>query len=234
MKNNPSMKPKKGSAKHIARLLSWDANLKRFAAECNIDFGTMKVIAPIKDDGYRERGNTTVLERLGLSKYTADLKGFWPARGHHWDGVISVKDGDKDVVLLIEAKAHIGEMNSSRMNRKTPATVVTRERALCDTAHYFGIEPNVNWTGAKYQTANRLAFAYFLSKFANKPACVVYVLFTGDKEMSRGKVATKEMWEKKFNAAIEDLGLPTDDSEQGKKVKSMLRCVIVPVEELEP
>ncbi len=193
----------------------------------------MNVVVPRRDDCFRERGNAVVLQRLGLTKYTQQLKEFWPGRGHHWDGVVYGKDGDVDVVLLIEAKAHIGEMNSSPMNRKTTKTVNQRICALKKAAQHFGAKFNEFWTGSKYQTANRLAFAYFLSGVAKKPARVVYVLFTGDREIAHGKIATKEMWEKKFNSAIEDLGLPTDDSKCGRRVKSMLQCVIVPVEGLE-
>ena len=136
-----------------------------------------------------------------------------------------------ETILLMEAKAHISEMDSSSMDKSTPETTKQRLASLKKTADYFGAKFNeAKWTGAKYQTANRLAFAYFLTEILKRPARVIYIMFTGDKEMTDGKVETKDDWDAKFQESFTILGLQTDDTENGRKAKSFLRGITVPVE----
>ena len=222
-----TLQEKKGSARHIDVLLNSPDKLRELDSEEDINFHIKEVLSPLKGEDYKECGNSKVLEKLGLSEHKEELINFWPQQGHHWDGVAIAKDG---TALLIEAKAHISEMDSSPMDRSTPVSTRLRLASLKETAEYFGARFNAdNWTGAKYQTANRLAFAYFLTEKLNKPARVVYIMFTGDKEMTDGKVETGKEWDNKFQEAFRILGLPTDDSENGRKAMGMLQKMMVPV-----
>ncbi len=223
-----ALQEKKGSARHIDVLLNSPEKLQKLDDSNNIDFHIKKVLSPLKGEDYKECGNAKVLEKLGLSEHVKELEKFWPKQGHHWDGVAIAKD---ETILLMEAKAHISEMDSSSMDKSTPETTKQRLASLKKTADYFGAKFNeAKWTGAKYQTANRLAFAYFLTEILKRPARVIYIMFTGDKEMTDGKVETKDDWDAKFQESFTILGLQTDDTENGRKAKSFLRGITVPVE----
>lgn len=225
---NPILKQKKGSERHIDVLLNSPEKLNALDKIESIDFHVKEVIAPLKDEHYSEISNVKILEALNLSDHIKELDDFWPRQGHHWDGVALAKDG---TVLLIEAKAHISEMDSSPMDDSNSSTANLRIKSLEETAKHLGATfSKDDWTGVKYQTANRLAFAYFLAVKMKKPARVVYIMFQGDKQMSDGEIETTEAWGAKFQEAFRILGLPTDDSESGKKVKSMLRGITVPVD----
>lgn len=219
----------KGSRRHIAELLNSSQKLQALDRKQDIDFHVEieGVLSPRKEEGYKEDGNAEVLEKLGLSRYYEELTKFWPKQGHHWDGVAKAKDG---TILLIEAKAHISEMDGAPMDDENPETTKQRHDALKETATYLGaVFDRENWTGAKYQMANRLAFAYFLSAKLNKPARVVYIVFTGDTEMTDGKDETIDDWRTKFLEAIDTLGLATDDTDYGSRVRSILQWFTVPV-----
>src|SRR6266496_4183855 len=66
--------------------------------------------SPRADDDFSEYRDASFLDALGLGSLSQDLRSFWPVRGPQWDALGLVSDGR---VLLVEAKAHIAEMNSS-------------------------------------------------------------------------------------------------------------------------
>ena len=69
----------------------------------------MTWLSPLLTDEWAEYRDEAFLERIGHPELAAALNGFWPTRGPQWDGL--AKTGD--IVLLVEAKAHVGELASS-------------------------------------------------------------------------------------------------------------------------
>ena len=93
-------------------------------------------LSPLANDGHAEYRDSHFLERIGHPELAPALAAFWPARGPQWDALARTDDGD---VLLVEAKARIGEMLSSGTSGGSgfpaPDRVCTREhdqRAWCE------------------------------------------------------------------------------------------------------
>lgn len=77
-------------------------------------------------------------------KLISSLKEYWSARGTqpNWDGVILHKKEGQVELIIVEAKAHLKEIESktkSESNQKI-------QNAFQDTQNYLGIR-NDNWFG---------------------------------------------------------------------------------------
>lgn len=103
------------------------------------------------------------------------LHEFWPARGPMWDGLAST---DRGQFVLVEAKAHIGEMVSPRSRAGEPArgkiAESMREVQQALAPRSVGA---VDWTGTFYQYANRVAHLHFLREQNGADAHLVNVYF---------------------------------------------------------
>jgi hypothetical protein len=88
------------------------------------------------------------------------LREFWPDRGPQWDALAR---SDKGHVLLIEAKAHIGEMLSPASGA-SPASKSQIEGAFARVIEDLAAKPKAPWTECFYQYANRLAHLWFLKQ----------------------------------------------------------------------
>ena len=152
-------------------------------------------LSPLEDDDFAEYRDEAFLERVGVTLGERPLDSFWPRRGPQWDGLGHTDRGD---LILIEAKAHIGEMRSppSQAREKSLAQI---RRALGETRDYLEMPEVGDWTREYYQYTNRLAHLYFLRELNAVPAWLVFVYFTGDDDV--GGPATQETWE----AAIQDM-----------------------------
>jgi hypothetical protein len=101
----------KGSLKWIQQTLhdpSSELNA-RISATLGLPPGAIDWRSPRSDDEHAEYRDARFLETLGLGGLKDDLAAFWPARGPQWDA-LGVAPGGK--VILVEAKAHAGEMAS--------------------------------------------------------------------------------------------------------------------------
>lgn len=195
----------KGSKRHIAELFNSPEKLRKSRLD-------IKVFWPLRIDGYKEYGSAEVLARLGKGGKIVDLEKFWPVQSQHWDAVARAVDG---TVLLFEAKAHVSELDSTPMDKKTKETTELRLNSLKETAEYFGAKyTEEGWTGKKYQTANRLAFAYFLNKKLGIPARVEYIIFLNDTKITDGRIETREDFEYKFREADSILGFANTPSSE--------------------
>jgi hypothetical protein len=82
-------------------------------------------------------------------------------------------------VVLVEAKSHVSEVYGGGCK----ASARSRKRideALELTKRWLGIPSEPDWTGALYQSANRLAHLYFFRKVMGVPAWLVNVYFIND------------------------------------------------------
>ena len=172
--------------------------------------------------------------------YDAELKGlafledpevldawtdFWPAnrnwhKQQNWDAVGRLIASDRsETLLLVEAKAHTGELKSDGCGAGEKSRVKI-EDAFEKTIKYLKNTNEVTrkeleyWCGAYYQYANRLAALYFLRREKVK-ARLVLIYFCRDKfpngQIRKGKddvcPTDKETWKKALDAQDEYLGL---------------------------
>jgi hypothetical protein len=106
---------------------------------------------------------------------------FWPQSGNaqNWDAVGLTRVNGKQTWLLVEAKAHLGELQST-CGAKSPDSVARINAALNDTKAAVGASATADWLKPYYQYANRLAALKFLSD-QGVEARLVLVYFTGDR-----------------------------------------------------
>jgi hypothetical protein len=107
---------------------------------------------------------------------------FWPQRGNvqNWDAVGWLAVGSRMELLLVEAKAHVGEINT-RCKAESPGHSRDMIRQAFRDA-IQGFEPNAEpdkWLQPYYQYCNRLAALHFLRE-KGVPAWLIFIYFTGD------------------------------------------------------
>lgn len=143
------------------------------------------------------------LDVLGLGHFERALREFWPAQGPQWDGLAKLynKAGDMGV-LLVEAKAHPAETESSLM-ATAPASLDKINRALARTQGHMGVT-QADWTQGAYQLANPLAFLYFMNELIGVPTYLALVNFVGDTSY---KPTDLPDWHQHYWAVFERLGL---------------------------
>jgi hypothetical protein len=130
-------------------------------------------ISPREDRNFGEYRGSAWLRHLGVKEPTRSLTDFWPERGPMWDGLAKTS---RNRLILIEAKAHIGEMIS-------PPTRATKEaRQLIDKSlrglqSSLGRKSTLDWGGIFYQYTNRLAHLHYLRADNGLKAHLFYVYF---------------------------------------------------------
>lgn len=145
-----------------------------------LDFGFSPENQPLRDD--RE---FVGLEFIQDAQVHERWKSFWPQTGNaqNWDAVGKVYFGDKTEWLLVEAKAHLGELESKCGATSEDSQQKIRD-ALDNTSKAFGNcrQPIENWLAPYYQYANRLAVLYFLMKECNPPVAsrLLFIYFYGE------------------------------------------------------
>lgn len=155
------------------------------------------------------------LEFLAGPEYAAvraAWKKFWPQSGtsQNWDAVgwFLANDGNRGL-LLVEAKAHTGELESD-CGAENTESVRRIKRALEDTKKHVKAKGDADWFKKYYQYANRLAVLHFL-RMNCIPARLLFIYFTGD-ERDDGKEcpADENGWKKAIEEQDKYLGLPND------------------------
>jgi hypothetical protein len=106
--------------------------------------------SPLSERRFTEYRDADFLKQIGVEHLWPELQKFWPARGPQWDGLARSDCGD---VLLVEAKAHIGEL-CSPVTKAGPSSRLTIENALRETSTFLHAKPCAPWSEAFYQLTN--------------------------------------------------------------------------------
>ena len=88
-------------------------------------------------------------------------KEYWPRKGQYWDGIILNVYKTSWQYILVEAKAHLGELESDRQ-AENEQSIAKINRAFDSTKKRFDISTPNDWSKCYYQAANRLAFINFM------------------------------------------------------------------------
>lgn len=194
----------RGSLKWIQRAINSRPSLldEPIAAALG-ETGSIVWKSPLKCDDYAEYRDGPFLDRIGLGELTDKLSQFWPSRGPQWDALATTASGH---ILLVEAKAHIGEICSPGSAASTTSRAKI-EKALADTASYMGArKPNAPWVETFYQLANRFAHLFFLRE-NNVTAWLVLVNFIDDDDMKGPRSAAE--WQAAYKIVSHVMGMPT-------------------------
>jgi hypothetical protein len=157
--------------------------------------------SPLASDEFAEYQDAGFLDRLGMTLSRRALDAFWPSGGPRWDALGRAEDGS---AVLVEAKAHLGEL-ASPPSRATDESLVKIRRALEEVAQDLGARPGSDWTVRFYQFTNRLAHAHLLQRFNSVPTQLVFLYFVGDGDMNGPE--TRREWEAALAVLEEVLGL---------------------------
>lgn len=165
--------------------------------------GRIEWRSPLRSDDWAEYRDAAFLDVLGLGDLSPRLAEFWPQRGPQWDA-LGVTDAGH--VLLVEAKAHIGEF-CSPASQASPQSLAKIREAMADTAKALGAtaEDAERWCGRFYQYTNRLAHLVWLRQ-QGVEAVLVMLGFCGDDEMPGA--TTPEAWAAAYHVADFALGIP--------------------------
>jgi hypothetical protein len=192
----------KGSLKWIQQVVAGQVDLLKSAfatagalrPDERIDW-----VSPIASDGWAEYRDGTFLERVGCGHLLSGLAHFWPTGGPQWD---ALGRGPRDTVFLIEAKAHVSEMDSNC--HASPGSRFLIQQSLSQAKTAYGAKPEADWLSGYYQYANRLAHLHFLRR-SGVSAWLGFVYFLNDQDMSGPQTSTG--WKQDLAVVYEHLGL---------------------------
>jgi hypothetical protein len=205
-----------GSACHLLRYLGWhrhllDQRILEVVGGEAIDWLDMG-FAPAST--YKGAGSFPDREIIGLA-FLPDghparvaWKSWWPTTGkaQNWDAIARVRYGEVWEWLLVEAKAHLGEIRSD-CRACSPQSIETIGRALEETKYALGAPEQRDWLRGCYQYANHLAALHFLHSHG-VPARLLHIYFVGDHgDASRICPATAEGWKDALAVQDTHLGL---------------------------
>jgi len=146
----------------------------------------------------------------------SQLKGawskFWAQSGNpqNWDAVL-IHNGDEYVV--VEAKAHIGELCSG-CKASSPISKQQIKAAMRTTQQYWKIQAKNDWLAKYYQLANRLAFVAFLQRNGIKCSLLNIYFINGYKLTLRDRsVSDQVKWDKKIQIQYDYLGIIGTEAE---------------------
>lgn len=120
-----------------------------------------------------------------------------------WDAVGIATNG---TYILVEAKAHAGELKTGKRDRKSEAAI--RDK-LQDVAAKIDCDGS-NWMGPYYQAANRI-FVQHILKEQGINAVQLNVFFCGDRRMFKKCPQTKAEWAPLLEKEKEALGIRPDN-----------------------
>ena len=192
----------RGSLKWIQRAVNCHPQIldQQIAASLR-ETGSIEWKSPLKTDDYAEFRDGEFLDCIGLGDLRGLLSKFWPTGGPQWDALATTTSGK---VLLVEAKAHIGEI-CSPASKASGTSRLKIQTALAETASYMGAKsPRAPWIETFYQLANRFAHLYFLRE--NKvDAWLILVNFIYDEDMEGPRSAAE--WQAAYKIVAHVMGL---------------------------
>ena len=210
MTRYPQKRKDKGSQKWLQAAVNGcpdllDAAIQRGTNEIS---GPIDWVSPLAGDEFAEYRDGAFLDVLGVRLGKVPLGEFWPPGGPQWDALGKTDGGQ---IILLEAKAHVGEMDSSPSGAKWKSLALIRQ-SLDSVKSYVGADSGIDWTTTYYQHANRLAHLYLLRTLNEVPAFLVDLHFLNADDMDYGgNVVPKTVakWENAISCQERDLGIPT-------------------------
>ncbi len=163
---------------------------------------TVEWVSPRKHDQYAEYRDAGFLLQLDRRDLVPALKAFWPPGGPQWDALGKGSNGE---VILVEAKAHFGELASDCGAGEKSRVLI--DKALSRTREVFGAPASADWSRQYYQYANRLAHVTFLRE-QGVNAWLVFLYFHGDSEVA-GPMSALE-WSRQLAPVHSHLGVRGD------------------------
>ncbi|MFQ5911493.1 MAG: hypothetical protein ACE5IJ_12355, partial [Thermoplasmata archaeon] len=126
----------------------------------------------------------------------------------NWDAVRKITPDGKEEWLLVEAKAHIGELKVDRGARSARGVSMI-EAAMRETKRALGVAPNRDWRRGYYQYCNRLVALHFLNSH-QEPTHLLFIYFYGDmRPDDKDCPSDKNSWTYELEMQDRHVGLPS-------------------------
>lgn len=166
---------------------------------------TFQWVSPLEREGYREYHDKSFFKILGLEEHLGALGNFWPSGGPRWDGLARLRRGDETGALLVEAKAHVDEIETGACGATANESISKIRLGLEAAAEHYGADTEYfqAWFSKRYQQANRLAHLLFLRRLGVQ-AWLANVYFVDDETHIPTSLSG---WEEPLAASKRDLGL---------------------------
>lgn len=122
---------------------------------------------------------------------------FWPNRQPQWDGIALSKD--KTILYLVEAKAHLTELNSKLMasSAQSKELIINSMREVFDSRYSTGTFSL--WVNQYYQLANRLTFLHKLGENLNQKKIEVKLILLNFVDDYTYKPTSADEWNKHYD-----------------------------------
>lgn len=186
--------------------------------------GKVKFFSPIKKYNFKEFAGGSFIkgrffdepsfwEDLGKT-CPEDIRdgSFWPIKGANWDAIaVLTKTNGEKVLLLFEAKAHLGELiHRKDINDWCETSRKIILRSLKETVGKYSYKQADDWLSA-YQFSNRIAYAQHLND-CNIETCVIYLLYNNDCSFKDKAISSDENrnWQLKLDKQYELVGVDED------------------------
>jgi HD domain len=165
------------------------------------------------------------LDFIGARSVQNAWKAFWPQHAgiHNWDAVARIDVDGTVEWLLVEAKAHLGEIESN-CGAKPEGGRGTITAALELTKKALGVGADRDWLNRYYQFCNRIAVADFLRR-NGIPTKLLFIYFTGDFAEGRECPSNEAGWRQALAAQDEHIGLP----KKGHALETHIHKLFLPV-----
>lgn len=212
----------KGSKKHILDLLERDdfiQEMNEILSPYNASISDKTTIQPKGYSDIKEYGLQTFIKWNKLDSIFPSLSDFnfneW--RNPHggkaptWDMISLCKLNNKDAILLVEAKAHIGEFDKKGKrlpNKKSTGSIINHKNiegkisdissALKELNSEFNISMDIH-----YQLSNRVAYWWQLKQL-NIPVILLYLGFTGDTDF-KDHFSDSDCWSIEIQKYVKDI-----------------------------
>ena len=137
-------------------------------------------------------------------------KEFWPQTGTppNWDAIGKLYLPNHTEWLLVEAKSHITELETSCSAKNEGLGKIIN--AFKETQKSFRINntPIGNWLSPYYQYCNRLAVLHFFMRVCEPaiPAHLIFIYFIGDKYQGKQCPLNMEEWYDILNKMYQKIG----------------------------
>jgi len=217
-----------GSKWHLLRYLGWHRTAlnKEIAGAISgaekVEWLDFPFDPKVKPSGDAEWKSLDFLGKEGKG-IRDEWQKVWPhGRGiQTWDAVGRVRVGSAQEWLLVEAKAHLGEIKSD-CGAKDGLSLIKKTMEGTKTA--LRVEPERDWLKGYYQYANRVAALHFLVQ-RGVAARLLFIYFTGDGHRGHRGPSDEAGWHKALDAQAKHVGLPKGHKLEGHIHHLFLRTV---------
>jgi hypothetical protein len=192
----------KGSKHWIQVLVNFDEGkvLTKEIQKKDSTIGNINWISPLQEYDYEECKLNSNKPNLSVLKICKKHMDFWPSGQPQWDAIGFVPSEPK-TIILVEAKAHLGEMNSS-CTAKSDKSKKLIENTIKETYENLTHDKNNKfdkdiWMRKYYQLGNRLAFLYKLKENGHNVKLVLLNI-VNDPTHEKDKQVPEEKWKKHY------------------------------------